>query len=218
MKPAVDAARPPSPFRTPQERSEERETKRQALLVAAVRMFNARGFHATSLDDVAASLGVTKPVIYHYLGNKDRVLLECVRIGLDQLYTEAAKARESEGSGLDRLKIFLRRYAEVTMQDFGRCMVRTGDEALSEDSRRQFRAMKRRIDEALRDLLQDAAADGSAHIDDVRLTAFTIAGALNWPARWYEEGGAQSAEVIAEKMVDILCVGIATDRDQSIQG
>jgi hypothetical protein len=92
-------------------------------------------------------------------------------------------------------------------------MVRTGDEALSEDSRRQFRAMKRRIDQALRGLLEDAAADGSARIDDVRLTAFTIAGALNWPARWYDEGGPQSAEAIAVTMVDILCSGIASNRD-----
>lgn len=209
MKTAVPAAKNPSPFRTPQERTEDREAKRQALLVAAVRMFNARGFHATSLDDVAASLGVTKPVIYHYLGNKDRVLLECVRIGLDQLQAAAAEARRSDGSGLDRLKIFLRRYAEVTMQDFGRCMVRTGDEALSEDSRRQFRAMKRGIDQALRGLLEDAAADGSARIDDVRLTAFTIAGALNWPARWYDPDKGATAEAIATTMVDILTGGLA---------
>src|SRR3546814_2246117 len=59
-----------SPFRTVREREVERAEKRQAVLVAAVRMFNERGFHATSLDDVAASLGVTKPVIYHYLGNR----------------------------------------------------------------------------------------------------------------------------------------------------
>jgi AcrR family transcriptional regulator len=74
-----------SPFRTASERLEDRALKRDAVLRAAVRMFNEKGFHATSLDDVAASLRVTKPLIYHYLGNKDQVLLECVRIGLRQL-------------------------------------------------------------------------------------------------------------------------------------
>ena len=71
-----------SPFRSTRTNDGERREKRQALLVAAVRMFNERGFHATSLEDVAASLGVTKPVIYHHLGNKEQVLFECVRIGL----------------------------------------------------------------------------------------------------------------------------------------
>src|SRR2546422_9897159 len=54
------------PFRTPAERVAQREQKREAVLRAAVRMFNSQGFHATSLDDVAASLGVSKPTIYHY--------------------------------------------------------------------------------------------------------------------------------------------------------
>src|SRR3546814_7754938 len=66
-------------FRSREERDLERIEKREAVLKAAVEMFNARGFHATSLDDLAASLGISKPTIYHYLGNKDQVLLECLR-------------------------------------------------------------------------------------------------------------------------------------------
>src|SRR3546814_3852597 len=85
-----------SPFRTVREREVERAETRQAVLVAAVRMFNERGFHATSLDDVAASLGVTKPVIYHYLGNKDQVVFECVRIGLAQLREARSEEHTSE--------------------------------------------------------------------------------------------------------------------------
>jgi len=59
-----------SPFRTPAERTAERAQKREAVLRAAVRMFNERGFHAASLDDVAASLGVSKPTIYLRYRNK----------------------------------------------------------------------------------------------------------------------------------------------------
>src|SRR3546814_16031755 len=74
----------PSPFRSREERDLERIEKREAVLKAAVEMFNARGFHATSLDDLAASLGISKPPIYHSLGNKDQVLLECLTRGLLQ--------------------------------------------------------------------------------------------------------------------------------------
>ena len=199
----------PSPFRSAGEREAERKRKREALLLAAVRMFNERGFHATSLDDVAASLGVTKPVIYHYLGNKDQVLFECVRIGLANLREAAEAARKQAGSGLDRLKIFLRSYAEANMSDFSRCVIRTGDEALSRESRKQFRALKSEIDKALRAMIAEAASDGSATVDDVWLAAFTFAGALNWPARWYRPDGKRSDAEIAEQMVDLLVGGIA---------
>jgi len=205
----MDSNRPaPSPFRTARERSEERDVKRQALLLAAVSMFNERGFQATSLDDVAASLGVTKPVIYHYLGNKDQVLFECVKIGLAQLRDAADAARGTAGNGFSRLQIFLRRYADINMGAFGCCIVRTGEEALAPESRKRFRALKREIDLALRGLIAEGIADGSVQSDDVRLSAFALAGALNWIARWYREDGPMSREDIALRMVDILCAGL----------
>jgi len=198
-----------SPFRTPKEREEQRELKRDALLLAAVRMFNERGFHATSLDDVAASLGVTKPVIYHYLGNKDQVLFECVHIGLRQMQDAADRAGRAPGSGLERLKAFLRSYAEVIMADFGTCVARTVEESMSPESRARFRAHKGEIDRALRDLIEEAVRDGSVACADVRLTAFTFAGALNWAARWYRPDVPKSAAELADGMVEMLCRSIA---------
>lgn len=201
--------KPNSPFPTPQQKLDERNSKRNAVLRAAVQIFNERGFHATSLEDVATSLGITKPTIYHYLGNKDQVLFECVRIGLAQLSEAAETARAQPGTGLDRLGIFLRRYAEANMSDFSRCVIRTGDELLSPESAAQFRALKSEIDAAMRAMIEDARADGSARVDDVWLTAFTFAGALNWPARWYKADGARPREEIARDMVALLVAGIA---------
>ena len=196
-----------SPFRSAEQRAAERERKRSAVLQAAVRMFNEHGFHATSLDDVAASLGVTKVVIYHYIGNKDQVLLECIQQGLVQLQA-AVQERSRAGTGLEQLKAFLRRYGEIAMADFGRCVVRTGDEVLTADGRQRFRALKAEIDQAMRGLIADGVADGSIRSADIRLTAFTLAGALNWPARWYDPEGPSRPEELAAEMVEILCRGL----------
>jgi hypothetical protein len=51
-------------------------------------------------------------------------------------------------------------------------------------------------------------ADGSIAPVDVKMAAFALAGALNWPARWHDPGGAVAAEDIAEKLVDILTKGL----------
>lgn len=198
-----------TPFRTSQQKLEEREAKRQALLEAAVQMFNERGFHATSLDEVAARLGISKPTIYHYLGNKDQVLLECVSFGLEQLRAAAEAAHRQPGTGMDRLKSFLRRYAEINMGDFGRCVIRTGEEALSQESAKRFRALKKEIDLAMRALIEEGIADGSIAAKDAKLLAFTLAGALNWPARWHNPAGEKSVEELARDMVEILAQGFA---------
>lgn len=198
-----------SPFRSAKQKMQDRQAKRTAVLRAAVRMFNERGFHATSLDDVAASLGISKPTIYHYLGNKDQVLLECVTFGLEQLLAAAEQANAAPGTGLERLQRFLRRYAEINMDDFGRCVILTGEEALSAESRQRFRELKRKIDRAMRDLIEGGMADGSIAAGDAKLVAFTLAGALNWPARWYNAAGACTSEVVAREMVAILTAGLA---------
>jgi AcrR family transcriptional regulator len=198
-----------SPFPDTAERQATRRRKRDAVLIAAVRMFNARGFHATSLDDVAASLGISKPTIDHYLGSKDRVLLECVTIGLNQLRDAAEAAKARPGTGLDRLRSFLESYARVNMEDFGRCVIRTGDEMLSPQSATTFRGLKRDIDNRLRELIRDAVADGSIRPVDERIAAFAFAGALNWPARWYNEEGPESPEDTARALTDILIQGCA---------
>ncbi|MFK0033640.1 TetR/AcrR family transcriptional regulator [Pseudomonas monteilii] len=198
-----------SPFQTPAQKQNEREAKRQAVLRAAVRIFNERGFHATLLEDVAISLGISKPTIYHYLGNKEQVLLQCVIHGLEQLIQAADAARQEPGRGIDRLRSYLRRYAEINMDDFGRCVIRTGDEALSEEGRKQFRGLKGEIDHAMRTLIDDAIKDGSIAPCDSKLLAFTLAGALNWPARWFSPEGKQTREEVAQQMVDLLTVGFA---------
>ena len=64
----------PWPVRKTSRRS--RDSKREAVIRAAARAFNARGYHNTSIDEIAAALNVTKPTIYYYVANKEQLLLE----------------------------------------------------------------------------------------------------------------------------------------------
>lgn len=180
-----------------------------AVLTAAVRMFNARGYHQTSLDDVAASLGISKPTIYHYLGNKEQVLVECLTIGMNQLLAAADEARTTHGRGIDRLRLFLTDYAEVNMNDFGRCNILTANEALSSEARETIRLRKRRIDGALRDLVAEGIADGSVAPCDPKLASLTLASALNGPSRWHRPDGELPEREIAVQLVDFLTAGLA---------
>lgn len=202
------STQPLSPFRTPVQREAERIAKREAVLNAAVDLFNERGFSATSLDDVAAKLGVTKPVIYHYLGTKEQVLLECLSRGLSALEEAAHVAQADHRGGAERLRAFLIRYAEINMTPFGRSVVLTADHDLSAEALLEFRAMKRRVDEALRGLIAEGAADGSLCAEDPALAAAALAGAMNWIPRWQDPTGRLPPDQVAARLVDILMEGM----------
>lgn len=199
-----------SPWSTPQERAREREQKREAVLSTAVTFFNMKGFHATSLDDVALALNVTKPTIYHYFANKDEVLFECVRRGLESIRETSAKAAARGGTGRERLRAMLIDYALVMTKDFGICVSRTQDTQLSPESRARFRALKREIDTTVRNVIEEGIADGSLAAVDSRLATFTATGALNWIAHWYDPKGKMSARSVAEGAVAQLLTGLAS--------
>jgi AcrR family transcriptional regulator len=86
---------PESPWSTADQRAVERARKRDAVILAAARAFKQRGYHNTSLDDIAAILHVTKPTIYHYVENKEQILFECFRTGLDQIRSAFGEVRRS---------------------------------------------------------------------------------------------------------------------------
>jgi len=124
-----------SPWAAPSAREQQREAKRNAVLTTAARMFNERGFHATSLDDIAASLNVTKPTLYYYVKNKDEILLACVNKGLRMTLDGIEASRQAGGNALDQLRACMQVYAEIVVQPFGMCLIRVGDEEVPEPSR-----------------------------------------------------------------------------------
>jgi AcrR family transcriptional regulator len=207
-----------SPWPTAEERGRERQLKREAVLHTAVQSFNERGFHATSLDEVAESLNVTKPTIYHYFGSKDEILFECVRLGLESIREATAAVERHGGTGLDRLTALMRDYAMIMTQDFGMCVTRTADHELSPESREKFRQLKREIDETVRRVVEDGMREGSIEAGNPRLVTFMLTGALNWIARWFDPKGSMTAEDVANGCVETLVSGLAPRRKRARDG
>ena len=198
----------PSPWTSAPDREREREAKREAVLRTAARFFNDRGYHATSLDDVAAALNVTKPTIYHYFANKDEILMECTRRGLNALAT-AIQAADREGlSGAERLEAIMMAHAFEMTDDFGICVARTQDQLLSPESRRQFRALKREIDGMIRATINRGLEDGTLQVPDVRIAAFTLGLALNSLGSWFRAEGPMSREDTVRLTVATLLNGL----------
>ncbi len=198
-----------SPWSRPLDRGQERAIKRDAVLRAAAQLFNEFGYHDTSLAMVAERLKVTKPTLYYYIKNKEEILFECVRLGLELLRAAIAGATASGGTALDKLKAAMHEYAMIVTRDFGMCLIRVGEDPLAPDGRKKLRRLKAEVDHEFRLLIEQGIAEGSLAPCDAKLAAFTLAGALSWIGRWYDPRGALSAEVVAHESTAMLMNGLS---------
>jgi AcrR family transcriptional regulator len=190
-------------------RRRDPETKREAVLQTAAQMFLEKSYGRITLNDVAERLNITKPALYHYFHNKEEILLECYRLGTRMIEEILNDIAAHCGNGLEKVEAFIYAYANVMTVDFGRCVMRLDEGDLSKDAFVEVRRYKRKIDRRLRTFLQEGIADGSIAPCDIKLSAFSIAGALNWICVWYEPDGPLSAEEIALQFTRTLTRGLA---------
>ena len=207
--PADPASADPAAVWRGRRRRQDHGTKREAVIRTAARAFDERGYHNTSLDDIAAALGVTKPTIYYYVSNKEQLLFECFLAGLEPIRAALRRAEQAPGSGRDRLREVIRDYAIAIASEYGWCMVRAEHQDLGPELSAQVRALKSEIDRGIRQLLQTGIADGSVAVTNPKLAAFAIAGSLNWIAHWYRAGRTLTPAQIADAFVQLLEQGLA---------
>jgi AcrR family transcriptional regulator len=203
------SALPASPWGGGRRGRRDHGVKREAVIRAAARAFNARGYHNTSLDDLAAELNVTKPTIYYYVANKEQLLFECFRAGLTPIQEAIRAAETSTQPGLARLNEVIRGYARAVASDYGWCMVRADDQDLGPETGRHIKSLKSGIDQGIRRLIRTGIEDGSIESCDPKIMAFALAGALNWIAHWYRENQPMTAEELANAFVAALGQGLA---------
>ena len=204
--------RPPSPWRASRERQHDREVKREAVIRAAAHAFNHKGYHNTSLDDIAAALEVTKPTVYYYVSNKEQLLFECFLAGAEQIRAAFREGKSLDVPARERLNAVLRNYAKAMASEFGWCMVRVEDQDLSPDMSSQIKAMKSEIDQGIRRLIREGVQDGSIHPCDPKMTAFALAGSLNWIAHWYRENQSMTGAEIADAFITVFDNGLQPRR------
>src|SRR5512132_3927180 len=82
----------------------KRRRRRTEILHSALRAFRAKGFNATTLEDIATQLGIRSAALYHYFPDKDAILYACHREGLAEVARILAEAKAKYTSPRDRLR------------------------------------------------------------------------------------------------------------------
>ncbi len=190
-------------------REEIRRAKRLAVLETGARLFNRQGYDRTKLDDIAAALSVSKRTLYYYVASKDDILFQCSRLAYETMEPAIARAADRSRPPLERIRMLVGAYVRMLSNEFGACLVLTRDSLLAPEAAAELRDHRRRIDVALRALIEEGQADGSIAAFDPKLASAAIFGAVNWLPHWRDPAKRPDYGSIAETFLDLMLDGLA---------
>ncbi len=196
------------------------EAPRQTILAYAARLFAENGYEQTSLQDVAASVGMSKAAVYHYFPTKQTIYDEIVFDLLGGLLRHVRAGVDNAGSDVDRLQAFMVAHADYFEDNyisFVTLLHGVGGIGRAVTDKRQIE-VRNEYEALLRTILANGVANGSLVIDDVRMGAIAVLSMLNWMSRWYRPGGEKRAHDVAEHYFRILYSGFRpTDPSETRQ-
>lgn len=185
-------------------RDQQFALKRAALLRQAARAFSAHGYHDTSLDDVAKTLGVTKAALYYYVKNKQEILFECHMQAQDLGVTALQCSEQNGRTGRDKILLLATKYIELITNEMGSFAVLSEFDALDAGNRAVIARRRDKFDRHFRKLVSEGIADGSIRAVDPKITVFFFMGAINWMTRWFRPDGPLPGKEIARHFTDLL--------------
>ena len=195
-----------SPFR----RDALRLRKVDYIRQVASDLFNRKGFDATSLDDVAEIIGISKPSIYYYYKNKSELLLDCYTRTLDICDGLIQEAHRRGGTSLDKLCYFTRELIYLNCAH-GSIAIVSELNSVPKEMIETLRQRNSALTEQLLLLTKNGIADGSMRANIGKPTIYFIMGGVNWIPRWHREEGSMSADELADSYTDFLLNGVAAD-------
>ena len=179
----------------------DRRNRDAEIVEAAIQVFYAKGFAASTMQDVADAVGVLKGSLYHYISSKEDLLFRILQESHAQARELMSEVAGLDLAALDRLRIYLERMYLWYMANIERVSVYLNQQHhLTGTNAAEMRLQAREFEQFLRELLAEAKGAGTigGHVD-LKLAAFFMLGALNSLPRWYRTGGSYAPEHIASE-------------------
>lgn len=176
---------------------------------AAIKLFNQKGYHATSVQDIADEVGLQKGSLYHYISSKEELLLQIASRSINGFSRELAQICDLPITAKERLRKAIHHHFTIVTGDIQMTTVLLREAFLLSDEQSVIitRAMDVYTNLWAR-ILREGMEQGEFVQGDPRLQALFILGACNWAYRWYRPPGPKTSTEIAELFWDTYLTGI----------
>lgn len=180
--------------------------RRRQLLAVALRVFAERGYHPTSMNDLAEAAGVTKPVLYQHFRSKRALYLELLEDVGGGLRDAIDKATSEAGTPREQVRAGFRAYFEFVAKQHLAFQLLFGGGARRDE---EFADAVRTVEVSIADSIAALIVVDGLDDDRRRLLAHGIVGLAEGTSRhWLANGMMGSADVLAEQVASLAWAGL----------
>jgi AcrR family transcriptional regulator len=185
--------------------------KEQEIIAVAAQLFKAKGYRATTLEDIAAAVGMLKGSLYYYIRSKEELLYLVVRDPIRQAYNTLEEIVRSDVPVTAKISQAIVNHMEVFHEHYPHIAVYLHDfHNLTQKLQQNAIETPKHYQRLWAELLQQGVDTGELRTDlDVKVTGYAILGMCNWVYRWYNPEGTFSAEAIAMIFTKLALEGLA---------
>ncbi|WP_416901709.1 TetR/AcrR family transcriptional regulator [Micromonospora echinospora] len=193
-----------------------RAVREQQMLDAAVRAFSRRGFHAASMDEIAEDAGISKPMVYAYLGTKEELFIACLHREGTRMVEAIAGAAAPDLPADERLWRGLRAFFGFVGAHRDGWVVLYRQARGEQPFAGELAVMRSRMVEVVAGMLDHAlrAQGREVRETDLEVIAYALVGATESLADWLADHPEADPAKTATRMMNIAWLGA----DQLLRG
>ncbi|MCI0339316.1 MAG: TetR/AcrR family transcriptional regulator [Acidobacteria bacterium] len=180
----------------------------------AAQIICEKGYDATSMNDIADAIGITKAGIYHYIHGKQDLLYGIMSYGMDKLDRRVIVPALAVADAEQRLRLIIKNHSLLISEGSNSkgnnpiTIIIEEVAGLAPAHRRKIEQRKRAYLDILRDTLKQLKDEGKLKAVDETVAAFSLLGMMLWLSRWYRPDGKLSRERLAEEISKIALGGL----------
>jgi TetR/AcrR family transcriptional regulator, cholesterol catabolism regulator len=192
---------------------------RQEILRTSARLFQQRGYDATSMNDIAAALKLSKGGLYHHFQSKDDILFEIMNHAMDITEERVIKPARGIAKADERLRALIRLHIEVVLSPADReiTVMLHENHPLPPALRKRINQRKKDYVHFVENVIADVQKDfqkekhlspGSQPSVSPRAAAFALLGMINWIYQWYRPDGNLQPQALVAQFTNLFFGGI----------
>jgi AcrR family transcriptional regulator len=189
--------------------TQRRAEREDQLLEAALHLFKEKGYHNTSMQDLADALEMQKGSLYYYIDSKEELLRRLLERATSFLALQIDEIYASDLAPAEKLRWALTNHGETMMEHLELVAVYLQEyRNLPPDRLQEALAVRKHYEQVLMQIVEDGITCGDFRPVSVKMAVFGLLGMLNWTPEWFSPQGQFSAHEVAATLSDLALCGL----------